>query len=148
MDKKEIKYIAERYKSERFSTDKAWSSMGFRRLSWWTVNRAAAAIVLAVGLTATAAIVINRHLASPEDETGQETVVPDTAVSAVKVIDFEDTALPEVIKQIKKIYGIEIENIPENASDYKLSLHYEGNVENLVATINEILDIQLSVKKK
>lgn len=147
MDNKEIEYIAQRYKSGRFSTGEAWKKMGFRLVSGWTRSRVAAAIVLAIGLTATAAIVINQTLQEPQQQK-KEPVEATQPSPGVGSIDFEDASLPDVIRKIKEVYGVEITGVPDNGAEYKLSLHYDGDVENLVSTINEILDTQLAVKKK
>jgi len=37
--------------------------------------------------------------------------------------------------------------LPENAEEYRLSLHYEGNPVELVETINDILDIKMAIKE-
>lgn len=71
-------------------------------------------------------------------------VVPE---SAVRAIDFENTPLPTVISEIREVYGVELTGIPDNAVDYRLSLHYEGSAEDLIATINEILDTKMAVKE-
>ena len=61
-------------------------------------------------------------------------------------IDFEYAALPEVVKQIEKVYGVEIINMPEDADSYHLTLHYEGDASDLINTINEILGTNLKIK--
>ena len=83
-------------------------------------------------------------VAEPAVITANKPVAP---TEVVKVIDFENTALPVVISKIKEVYGVEVINVPENAETYYLSLHYEGNAVDLVLTINEILDTEMRVKE-
>ncbi len=39
-------------------------------------------------------------------------------------------------------------NIPENADDYMLSLHYEGNALDLIDTINVILGTSMEIENQ
>lgn len=99
-------------------------------------------------LSATAAVIYHQYAVT--DNVQVETVEPKTTspIFVVKVIDFENTPLPMVIERIKEVYDVEITNIPDNAEEYKLSLHYEGTAIDLVETINDILDTQMAVKQQ
>lgn len=66
----------------------------------------------------------------------------------IKVIDFEEAKLPEVVERIEAVYNVKIGNLPANADDFTLSLHYEGNPVDLVQTINEILETNLTVDER
>lgn len=77
----------------------------------------------------------------------KENIEAISPIQAVKIIDFECSSLPDVISEIKEVYGVEVVNLPENAEEYHLSLHYEGNAADLVATINDILGTQMIVKE-
>ena len=66
----------------------------------------------------------------------------------VRAIDFENAPLPKVVERIREVYGVEVTGLPENPEEYVLSLHYEGNVNTLLESINEILDTKLKVKKQ
>lgn len=65
----------------------------------------------------------------------------------VRAIDFDNASLTDVIAKINEVYGISVTNLPANADSYRLSLHYEGNVVELVETINDILDTELTIKE-
>lgn len=73
--------------------------------------------------------------------------IPADPKEVVKVIDFENTPLPVVVDKIEEVYGVEVTGLPENAEEYRLSLHYEGNPVELVETINDILDIKMAIKE-
>jgi hypothetical protein len=145
---KDITYVAQHYRKGRFSTERGWQNLGIEHKRRRFGFRAAAAIVAVVVLSATAAIVYNQYAKQSSevtDTTATETVSPELVV---KVIDFEDTPLPAVISRISEVYGVEVVNLPEDAADHRLSLHYEGNALDLVDTINEILGTNLKVKSK
>lgn len=144
---KEIAYIAKRYRNGKFSTDKAWKRLQIAPSYRWKRMRIAAALASVIVLSATAAMVWRNHNLSLDPQT-KETVQPiQNPKTIVRVIDFEDTPLPTVISKIKEMYGVEVVNVPENAGDYRISLRYEGNAVDLVSTINEILETQMSVKE-
>lgn len=145
-EEKEISFIAERYIKGKFSVEKGWKRLGISTSYRFKRMRVAAVVASAIVLSAAAAIVWHNY-SLPENgavEPLKEVKAPE---KEVKVIDFEDTTLPVVIRKIKDVYGVEVTNIPENAAQYKLSLHYEGNAEDLVNTINEILEIQMTIAK-
>ena len=144
--KEEIVYIAKRYRKGSFQADKGWKRLDIAPALKWKRMRAAAIIASVVALSATAGIVFYQYTKPSKQETKQTTEKPISKKEVVKVIDFENTALPTVISKIKEVYGVEVLNIPDNAEDYKISLHYEGNAVDLIATINDILDTKMTVK--
>lgn len=147
-EEEEINYIAKHYRKGKFSVDKAWKRLNVKPAFRWSGFKIAAAAASVVVLSAAAAIIYHHQQEHPTstDYIVPEVVKPEEPLKAVKVIDFENTPLPTVISKIREVYGVEVENIPDNASEYNLSLHYEGNAIDLVATINEILETQMTVK--
>ena len=147
-DNKEIKFIADRYKKGLFAVEPALRRIKNAPVRWWTRSRIAAACVAAVVLTATAAIFVHNSYFSDTnrpDPQAQPSSIP--AAEIVRVIDFEDVPLPTVVEKIKEVYGVEVENLPDNAADYHLSLRYEGSAIDLVETINDILDTDMTIKE-
>lgn len=146
MENNEIKFIADRYKKGRFSTDKGWNRLGIRSVSIWKKYRVAAAVAAAVVITASAAV-IYKVATVPSVKPETEISVPTVAdKNAVKIIDFENTPLTVVVEKINKTYGVKVTGLPESPDKYRLSLHYEGTASDLVETINEILGTELTVK--
>jgi hypothetical protein len=45
------------------------------------------------------------------------------------------------------LYDVKITNVPENSDDIRLTLGYEGNAEDVVATINDLLGTNLAVEQ-
>ena len=145
---REIDFIARHYKARLFNTDRVLRKIKPTIRKVWSWQRIAAASCIIIVLGATAALLIQNSYYSDqpiEIENTQSPVMPLDSISMV--IDFDDTPLPIVIDQINLVYGIEIGNIPVNAEDYRLSLHYEGNVIDLIDSINEILGINLEIEK-
>ena len=123
--------------------------MGFRRASRRFAAKTAAAIGLLLAITATAAVIIRMEFMPADnlspDKDGQESIV-DKAL-AVRTIEFDDVPLTVVIDEIRSVYGVELDSVPVNAGDYRLTLHYSGNAADLVETINEILDTEISIRE-
>ncbi len=152
MKKEEVTYIATRYRRGKFCVDKGWKRLDIRRPRKWTALKIALRIAAAISsvfiLSAMAAAIYERYeIKEVPVWDVEETVTPPAGLEVVKAIDFEDTPLTAVISKIKEVYGVKVVNVPENADEYRLSLHYEGDAADLVATINDILGTQMSVER-
>lgn len=142
-------FVARHYKPGAFSSASAWRRMGlsghsFRIGRWRAV---AAASVLAV-LTVSACIyftktAINEPKVAAPTQTVQQPKHTSAATAEVKVIEFDDAPLADVVAKIEETYGVKIGNIP--SEDYRLTLRYEGTAADLIATINDILDTNLTI---
>ena len=69
-------------------------------------------------------------------------------MAEIKVIDFENASLSDVVKKIEEVYNVKVENLPGNDKVYRLSLHYEGTPTDLIGVINDILNTQMTVTEK
>lgn len=145
---REIDFVAKRYRQNKFSVHKAWNRLGVKHVTKYRRIGAAAATAGIIILSATAAVVYHTYYSKPVPtvlDTQKQSA--DILKESVRIIDFENTPLPTVILKIKEVYGVEIADIPDNASQYRLSLHFEGNVVDLVDAINDLLETQMSVKE-
>lgn len=144
-DKERIEFVARHYRRGLFSTKAAWMMMGLgtqrRRVRWGIA--ASVAVILAV--TASAALFLNRQFNVGEQNPPVEETV-STTVATAKALDFEGASLPTVISEIQTTFGVEIGGMPPDAANLKLTLHYEGDIETLITTINEILGTELYVE--
>lgn len=142
-----IEFVAKHYRKGKFNADKGWNRLGLagRFRNWKRISAAAAVGVVVVSAAAFAVYENYRAESTPQ----QTEIISTSSASAymVKAIDFENAPLPKVIESIENTYGVRISNIPEDAEDCNLSLHYEGNAFELVETINDILDINLKVEE-
>ena len=77
----------------------------------------------------------------------EEIFSSDEQLYVVRAIDFDDTPLPVVVARIREVYGVDVAGMPADAAKYRLTLHYEGNVADLVESINEILGTQMTVEE-
>lgn len=146
--KEEVTFIAKRYRKGKFSVDRGWKRLDITPTTKRIHLKIAAVVSSVVILSATAALIYHQNeLQHSPDKTVTEEVKPIASLEVVKVIDFENATLSSVVSKIKEVYGVEIVDVPENAEEYHLSLHYEGNAVDLVATINDILEIQMTVKE-
>lgn len=149
MENKEVDFIARRYKKGRFSPDAGWRRLGIAPVSIWKRYRVAAAVAATVILSATATILYREYRL--EDVPQQTMPVKTQTISPlaeVKVIDFENAPLPEVVKKIESVYSVKVEGVPASPDEYVLSLHYEGTPTDLISVINEILGTQMTVAEK
>ena len=143
---KEIDFIAKYYKNGLFNVETALKKIKPALRKVWTWQRVAAISCVVVVIGATAALLIRNSFYSEKNseiDNSFRNEIPFESIS--KVIDFDDTPLPVVIEQINHVYNVEVTNIPENVDDYYLSLHYEGNVLDLIDIINEILGTDLKI---
>lgn len=147
MKNKEIDFIARRYKKGRFLPDAGWHRLGIASVSIWRRYRVAAAVAATVILSATATIIYREYRLNdiPPQTVPVETVSP---LAEVKVIDFENAPLPDVIKKIESVYGVKVEGVPASPEGYVLSLHYEGTPTDLISVINDILETKMTVTEK
>lgn len=146
-DEKEISFIAKHYRKGSFSVNKAWGAMDIATPAKWRRLRVAAAIAVVVVLSATAAIIYNHYEPSISATPLEVSTESQSPIEVVRVIDFEETSLPIVVEKIKEVYGVNVVNLPEYADKYSLSLRYEGTAEDLLMTINEILDTEMTIEK-
>lgn len=146
---KDIRFIARHYAPGKFNVKKGWTRMGIdTHTAFWRPLRVAAAIAGVVAISATATFIYHTYTAAPDANIAAPYSHPSVAPElAVKVIDFENAPLTVVAKRINEVYGVDVMNLPPDAENMKLSLHYEGNALELVDTINEILGTQMSIKK-
>ena len=148
MDNKDINYIAKHYKKGLFDVEPALLRIKPSTAKWWTRSRIAAACIATAVLTATAAVFVhNGYFAQPSTDTGitQPTNTPTSEI--VRSIDFENAPLPTVVQRIREVYGVEVTDIPADASEHSLSLHYVGSATDLVETINDILDTDMTIQE-
>lgn len=148
MENKDIDFVARHYRRGKFAVDAGWRRLGIGRVSVWRRFRVAAAVAAVLALSATAAIIYNEY---HKDETPPKTATVGKKMSPmaeVRVIDFENAPLPEVVRKIESVYGVKVKNLPELPEKYVLSLHYEGTPGDLIAVINEILGTKMTVAEK
>ncbi len=145
---KEIEFVATRYRRGAFNTDTAWRKLAITPVIWYKRRlRTVAAIAAVVVISATAAMLYRANI--PAGTSRPAPATESVSVMAeVRVIDFENTPLPEVVAEIEKVYGVKVTNLPDNPGRFELSLHYEGTPGDLIGVINEILGTQMSVTER
>lgn len=144
------RFVARHYKRGAFSERQAWQRMGIvpvvRR---WYRSGMVASVAVMVVIAASACIYFVKHSADTRpantiSPTVQTTSTPASAqADRVIVIEFTDAPLTDVVARIEAEYGVKVENVP--AETYKLTLRYEGNAADLIDTINELLNTNLTI---
>ena len=146
-DNKNIDFVARHYRKGSFDSHAGWKRLGVAPVVWWKRYRTAAAVAATVVLSATAAIIYHEHRISEASQQEIESVTTDI-LTEVKVIDFENASLTDIVGRIEQVYGVKVENLPDDGEEYNLSLHYEGTPTDLIAVINELLGTQMTVTEK
>ena len=144
----EIKFITRHYRKGLFAVEPALRRIKGTGPVWWTRTRIAAACTVAAVVTATAAVFVHNSYFKESNRNVQDTemsAIP--AAKVVRVIDFEEAPLTDVVAKIKEVYGVEVTGLPADPDQYTLSLHYEGSAIDLVETINDILDTDMTVNE-
>ena len=144
-ENKDIRFIARHYRKGLFAVEPALRRIKGTRSAWWTRTRIAAACAVAAILTATAAIFVHNDYFSQHEPSADTAQPAISAAQVVRVIDFEGAPLTDVVAKIREVYGVEIVGLPADPDQYTLSLHYEGSALDLVETINDILDTDMTV---
>ena len=146
MKEHDIDFVARHYRKGAFDIKQGWRRLALTSQGGWRRLKVAATVAVLLAIGATAAVVFTRSDEKPAGtETTVETPSAESILTAVRAIDFDNAPLTDVVTEIYNVYGVEIGNLPENAASMHLSLHYEGNVEDLVASINEILNCELVI---
>lgn len=143
----EIDFIARHYRRGAFASRSALERIMPGRMSRLRTVRIAAAAALLIAAGTAAALLITH---SSSTDRAAETVphdAPTAVADDIKVIDFESTPLTVVADKIREVYGVSVRNLPDDAGDITLSLHYEGSAADLVDTINEILSTQMTIEE-
>ena len=145
---REIGFIARHYRQGLFNTEKALRKIRPTIKKIWSWQRIAAASCILIVVGATAALLIRNSFNSERPVEIEKTITPPLPAKSIsKVIDFEGAPLSVVIDQISVVYDVEITNMPADAEEYRLTLHYEGNANDLIETINDILGTNLEIEK-
>ena len=147
MREKEIDFVARHYRKGRFEAEAGWRRLGVVSASRWKSFRVAAAVAATIVLSATAALIYREYRTADLQRQSVEAPAA-TPLTTVKIIDFENASLSEVVRKIEEVYDVKVGNLPDDGREYQLSLHYEGTPSDLIGVINDILGTQLTVAEK
>lgn len=114
------------------------------------VIRWVAASIAGVAFAASAVLIgyhYNAKESVPEPVIITDIAKPETAPSPEAIIrlEFNDVPLAEVIKGVEEAYGVKLYNVPNE--NLHLTLSYEGNAEDFVETVNELLGTDIKIEK-
>lgn len=141
----EISSVARRYREDSFNLKEGWRRLGIARTGWRSFKKIAAAIAVSAVLCATAGIYVY-HSANTVTETEPASPIQPPRY-VVRTIDFNDVPLGTVLEKIREIYDVELDNVPVNADDFRLTLRYEGNADDLIDTINDIFGTDIKIRQ-
>lgn len=144
-----LHFVATFWRKDSFSVDNALKRLGIKNTLRNMRRRVATVVAVVAVLGMSAAIYFSYKESSPQPvpaEKGSPSVLPSESPLQRRVrMEFTDATLDEVVKEIEHAYGVKIENIPDE--EIRLTLCYEGNASDLIATINELLGTHLKIKE-
>lgn len=143
-----VKFVSKFYKENAFKP--RYSFAIAERLKRRMAIRWVAASVAGIALTAAAVIVgynYSHKETVPEQVIITEIAAPETVPSpdAIIRLEFTDAPLADVVKGVEEAYGVKLYNIPQE--DLHLTLSYEGNAEDFVEAVNELLGTDIKIEK-
>lgn len=144
-----IRFVARHYRPGAFNHKEAFRSIAGASRPWWRTRRVAAAAIAIVAISASAALIYTSTISQPVErpQTEVQSSEPVCATAVSHVIDFDNAALPTVVAEIEREYGVKVAGMPQNAADMRLSLHFQGNAKALLEAINEILGTKLTLSE-
>ena len=144
---KDIDFIAKHYRKGLFAIEPALYRIKGVRKKILTLPKIVAISSFIIAIGATAAILIRNSYNHKERETEVPVIEKKSPVSVSHVLDFNDVPLTTVVQHITFIYGVEVDNLPKNADELFVTLHYEGTALDLVETLNEILETNMKIRE-
>lgn len=144
---KDIDFIARHYRKGLFAIEPALYRIKGVRKKILTLPKIVAISSFIIAIGATAAILIRNSYNHKERETEVPVIEKKSPMSVSHVLDFNDVPLTTVVQHINLIYGVEVDNLPKNADELYVTLHYEGTALDLVETLNEILETNMKIRE-
>lgn len=148
--KKSLSFVVSHYRPEAFVPRGRY----VLPRPWW--RRMSVAASVAAGVFVASALVYNAVIDRPSAvvEPSQAPVsvpvtsAPVATAQTVQRLEFADMPLSQVIDNIQTAYNVTVTGMTPDDASRTLTLSYEGNADDLVAAINEILGTNLTVESK
>lgn len=145
-----IRFVTGHYVDDTLLPRQGWQQFRIsHHISSFRHNVAAACIGVTV-LAASASIYY--FTAYDHNTPREETITLPAKESAVapevriERIEYHDAPLKDVVAEIERVYGVTIGNVPDK--DMRLTISYEGTAQDVVETINDLLNLNLTVSPK
>ena len=151
---KELDFVLQHYEEKRFSPDEAMNRIGVpaRRIALRRIVAVAASLLCLVAMAA----VVSWQLGvwggvEPVTENSQPVNAEVTATAsaddqAAPNFHFDDTPLPEVLAEIGRFYGVELQT---SDTTRHLTGDFTGEqLDDIVESIEEVLDVNISLNGK
>lgn len=138
-------FVVSHFKDDYLLPDEGWRRFKLTNHIPFFKRNVVAASVAAIVLAASASIYYYSKDSQPETEdiSLQTTLDTTTARNKIEKIEFHDASLKDVVAEIERVYNVSIANVP--ASDIRVNISYEGTAQDVVETINELLDTNLEI---
>lgn len=145
-----FEFVISHFKDGTLLPNEGWSRFKLTHRISSLKHYVAAASVVAIVLAASASLYyFYRPNTDSESEKIQLVTTEETKTTAknkIEKIEFHDASLKEVIAEIERVYNVKITNIPEE--DIRVTISYEGTAQDVVETLNELLNTNLVIASK
>lgn len=141
--KESLDFVVRHYRPGAFVPSARFATRRLRLPLW--AAACAAGILVASACVCTIWLQPHEEQAAPSPTPAVEQPVADSH-AAVRRIEFNNATLSEVIAATEECYGVRIGSVTPQEAELRLTLSYEGTAEDLVATINDLLDTNLTIE--
>lgn len=143
-----VDFVSRFYKEGAFKPNRSFGIAD--KLKRRLAIRWIAASIAGVAFAASAVLIGYHYKAKesvPEPVIITETVKQEATPSPEAIIrlEFNDAPLAEVVKGVEEAYGVKLYNVPKE--DLHLTLSYEGNADDFVEAVNELLGINIKIER-
>lgn len=153
MKQTDIDFVLRHYRRGALSAKQAWRQLDIpapqpKWLGVFRGRRAAAAACVAAVLTASAFLGY-RFVYGGRQAAAPTTAAPAAAPAGTQPqprLEFTDVPLAEVVATVERTYGVTVSGLGAD-SNLRLTLSYQGDADELLEAINQLLGTSLKVEK-
>ncbi len=146
---KESEFVVSHYKDGTLLPKEGWRRFRLTHQISSFKRYVAAASVATIVLAASASLYYYYAASHSTTEeihlsSTQETKLADE--NKIEKIEFHNASLKEVVAEIERVYSVKISNVPNE--DLRVTISYEGTAQDVVETINDLLNTNLLIVSK
>lgn len=142
-----IRFVTRHYQDDTLMPREGWQRFSIsHHISSLRRNVAAACIGAVVFAAAASIYYFNSRPDIPAAVENVNVQPTETATASEQRIEFHDAPLKKVVAEIERVYGVTVDNVP--SEEISLTISYEGTAQDVVETINDLLNLNLTVSPK
>ena len=144
---KKFEFVVSHFKDGTLLPNEGWHRFKLtHRISSFKRNVAAASVATIVLAASASLYYYYESKSNPETQNvhlnSTEEIKPSTE-NKIEKIEFKNASLKDVVAEIEHVYNVNISNVPKE--DIRVTIYYEGTAQDVVETINELLNTNLLI---